>query len=133
MKASLQNVRTLEAKLIGLEMELKLMINDLAVIRNNIAQLVQIEKRLTHNINFLKKEKIIANASEYRKSSIELSVTKDRLKTYCNLENAFADKILKAENMQEEFMEKYEKAKKRLENEKIILLFNPKKTKKTKK
>lgn len=132
MRASLQRVKTLEAKLIGLEMELKLMINDLAIIKYNITQLVQMEKRLVYNINFLKKDKVIATASEYKKSVEELGAARESLQTYYDLEKAFISRIEEAEKLYSEFMEEYERAKGKLENEKVILLFDPKKRKKKK-
>jgi len=127
MTTLLNKVKKLKDALLGLEMELDILEADLFELTVDLKHLNKIEESLIYNIDFLKKDGIIAVASEYKKSVEQLKTVRDKILKYQSLKNkvmnSMKQKIQSKDFYQEEFNKKY----KELENNQILLVFRKKK------
>ena len=132
MKKDLLKVKLLRDHMIGLRMELDLVINDLSVVNTDLEYLEKIEQDLVTNIIILKKEKVIAIASQYKKSLLELESVRKNISHYRNTKLQLDRKYeIKSKSYQRIF-EDYEHRRKIMERSKVILLFDQKKRRKKK-
>jgi septal ring factor EnvC (AmiA/AmiB activator) len=72
MKKSLNRLTTLKGFLLGLEMEMDLVEQDIESLTNNLKILNKLKETLEYNINFLKKKGVVATIENYYKSVSEL-------------------------------------------------------------
>lgn len=82
MKKELVDLKRVRDNLIGLEMELSNVEIDISAVGSDIDFLHSIQRSLVDNLNFLKKEKIITVASEFKKIKEDLKKVRDNLKNY---------------------------------------------------
>lgn len=130
MKSDLQKLRKIKNAIIGIKMQLNLIEGDLLTIDNNLDHLHKIEEDLMFNINLLKNEKIIAIASQYKQSKIELKVIRKNISNYEKMKKSLANKMIFFLKSHQSNMEEYKELKKTVDNRKVILLFDPKRKKK---
>jgi len=93
MKKDLQQVKRLRDHMIGLRMELDLIVNDLSVKTTDLEFLETLEGDLVYNINVLRQEKIIAIASQYKKSLLELESVRKKHSILQKREKNIGEKI----------------------------------------
>ena len=124
MKESLVRVKHLRDTLVGLEMQIGSIQQDLSIIDYNLAHLRRLERELVFNINFLKKEKIIAIAQEYKKSVLELKSVRKSIVKYVNDEIRISAKLERYIKRYSEYEEEFLSAQRQLENEKVVLIFD---------
>ena len=123
-------VRKLKSYLVGLEMELSMLEENIVSTKNTISYLRKMEEDLSSNIKFLKKEKVISIASEYRKSIEELKIIKKNLSQYQSATINMSEEYGRKRREYDENYEKYKSLEHYIENRRVILLFDPKKRKK---
>ena len=124
MKRDLQKVKILRDHVLGLRMELDLIVNDLRIINIDLEYLENIEEELVYNIKILKREKVVAIISQYKKSLLELESVKKNITHYRNNKAILEQKYeIKTKNYKKTH-EDYEIRRKAMENSKVILLFN---------
>ena len=130
MKKDLQILKVAEKAIIEIEMRLNMVESDLIVINNDLDYLRKIKEDLEYNIDLLKKEKVIAIASQYKRSIDELSVVNTNIYNYESMKKVLALKMGNLLKQHEEHREFHDNLKKTLSNRKVILLFDPQRKKK---
>jgi len=130
MKRDLQRLKIAEKTIIEIEMRLNLIEGDLIVINSDLDYLNKIKEDLEYNIDLLKKEKIIAIASQYRRSINELAVVNTNIHNYENMKKALALRMGMVLKQHKEVKELHDNLKRALSDRKVILLFDPKRKKK---
>ena len=130
MKPSLKKVKHLRDTLVGLEMQIGTINQDLSIVAYNLTHLRKLENDLIFNIIFLKKDKIIAIASEYKKSKEELKSVQKSIRKYVNDEIRLSRALEEYTRKFNTCVEEYEFARKQLDSEKVILIFDPSKRRK---
>lgn len=130
MKRDLQQVKRLRDHMIGLQMELDLIVNDLTVKATDLEFLEKLEGDLCYNINLLRQEKVIAIASQYKKSLLELESVRKNISFYKNTKRVLEARYEVKKRAYDRASEDYEARRKAIENSKVILLFDQKKRRK---
>lgn len=130
MKESLLKVKKLQDTVVGLEMQINVCRQDLDIINHNLTILYKAEEDLVFNINFLKKEKIVAVATEYKRSIDDLIDVRKKISQLTSNKIQVERKLEKNLKNFEEYMGEWEYAKKQLDNEKVVLVFDPSKKRK---
>ena len=125
MKEDLQKLKKIRDTVVGLEMQLNLIHSDMDVIMADLLHMYAIEAELTENINILKKDKIVAVVSEYKKSVYELGVVRKNIAQWRNKELLLSRRMEIKERAYKSNIEQFELLKKVLERQKVILLFDP--------
>lgn len=103
----------LEKKISSLEQKIK-------VVNHNIQYLKKLEKDLILNISFLKRDKIITIASEYKKTTKELETVRKELTFHIETLNALTDEYNTQFKELKQDLKKYNAIAK----DKKIILFN---------
>lgn len=101
------------------EMRIKTVEQSIVVLEKEIANLVNLEKKLKENISCLKRESIIAIAQEFRKAKEDLKSAKTKIASLTNDKNHFKKVIVDMVN----FLEKSRKELAKLENSNNVLKF----------
>lgn len=125
-------VKELRGKLMGYEMELNILEADYIEITRELRQLSELESTLIYNINFLKNEAKIAVASEFNKSIKQLKEVRKRMSKYIGLKSQISSKMREVGKNYDYYRDQFDKAFDQLENEKVILVFDPSKRKRKK-
>lgn len=130
MKESLLRAKKLQDIVVGLEMQINVFEQDLNIIEHNLTTLYKAEKDLVFNINFLKKEKIVAVAVEYKRSINDLANVRKKISELVSNKNKVKKDLNKKLKNFEKYMQEWKYAKKQLDNEKVVLIFDPSKKRK---
>lgn len=130
MKDDLHKLKRIRDTIIGLEMQISLLRGDLDIIVRDLLHMYAVEEELIENIKVLKTDKIVAVASEYKRSIIELSSVRRKIDQWRNKELLLIRKLEIKEKSYEMNVLDFEVLKKRLEKKKVILLFDPSKRRK---
>ena len=122
-KKKLESLKQLQGAVLGIEMELKLLSDDLETVERNIIYLNKIEGDLLYNIKLHKSNHIVSVVSEYRKSINQLATVRKKLAEHkskkFSLEAALEKKIKNYEYYNKELEVEFE----RVNSESVILLF----------
>jgi len=127
MTTLLNKVKKLKDALLGLEMELDILEADLFELTVDLKHLNKIEESLIYNIDFLKKDGIIAVASEYKKSVEQLKTVRDKILKYQSLKNKVMNSMKQKIQSKDFYQEEFNKRYKELENNQVLLVFKIKK------
>ena len=127
MKESLVREKKIRDTLIGYEMAIDLIENDLRAVGKELTTLKQIKKELEYNINFLKKDGIVAVASEYKKSVIQLERVSSKIMKLVTLKSELSNRLMQNETSHKFYFNEYKKIHKQLEEEKVIIPFSKRK------
>jgi len=123
-------LRSLKNHLIGLEMTLDIIERDLLIAHQNLDYLTKVEQDLIINITFLKKEKIVSIASEYKKAKEELIIVRKNIQHYQNTRVKLERENEGRRRAYQKYYQEYKDLERFLENRKVILLFDPSRKKK---
>ena len=93
MTKLLSNVKKLKDTLLGLEMGLDILESDLFEIVLNLKNLKQMQVSLEYNIEYLKRDKIIAVASEFKRSVELLKTTNSKISKNNVIKNELINQI----------------------------------------
>tara|TARA_R100000951_G_C2604167_1_gene169104 strand:+ start:488 stop:892 length:405 start_codon:yes stop_codon:yes gene_type:complete len=119
----LEKVNELRGIMLGLEMNLKLLDDDLDEVVKNLIHLHKIESDLVYNIKLHKSGKVITVAKEYRRSIDELKIIKEEIIKHKNNKDMIQKKMEKKLKAYDYYLSEYEQAFDDLNSEKVILLF----------
>jgi hypothetical protein len=109
--------------LMGLELNLKLLEDDIENVQSNIAYLKNIKKDLEYNINLHRSDKVITVVEGYRKSLEELKSIKKEIEKFENSEKKLKLKMEQKLKTYDYYFEEYVKEIESLKKEAKILLF----------
>ena len=126
----INRLKQLRDQIVGIEMNLSLIQSDLTAIDGDIKFLEDLALVLKENIEVLKSDKIIAVASEYKRTLAELKTVKENLNFYIRTKQDLLRNKERHDRMREASLAEYESLKKQIDNRKVILLFDPTKRKK---
>jgi hypothetical protein len=126
----INRLKQLRDQIIGIEMHLDLVQNDLSAIDRDIEFLQDLALVLNENIEVLKTDGIIAVASEYKKAIEELKTVKTNLEYYFDMKNILTRDSVRHTKMREDSILEFEELKKKMDSRKVILLFDQSKRKK---
>lgn len=107
----------------GLELNLKLLEDDIENVQSNIAYLKNIKKDLEYNINLHRSDKVITVVEGYRKSLEELKSIKKEIEKFENSEKKLKLKMEQKLKTYDYYFEEYVKEIESLKKEAKILLF----------
>lgn len=119
----IKRISKLRGEVLGLEMALKLLEDDLEAVLDSLILLNKLETDLEYNIDFLKKPGIISMVNEYRRSKHELKIVKKEIAQQTHLQNKLMDRMEKKTKSYEYYINELEVAYKELEEESVILIF----------
>jgi len=122
----IKKIYKLRGEVLGLEMALKLLEDDIDAVVESLMILRRLEADLEYNIDFLKKPEIISMVVEYKKSIDELKIVKKEISQYISLQNKLDAKMEKKLKSYEYYINELEIAYKELEKEPVILIFKRK-------
>jgi hypothetical protein len=131
MQKDLLRLKHLRDSIIGIEMQLSMVDRDLFAVNKDIAYLSDLEGVLVENIKILKSDKIIAIASEFKRSIEELKKVRENLAFYSGMKIKLEKKAEKFEKMKIVYLEDFRVMKNLLDSSKVILLFDPSRKKNT--
>lgn len=130
MKNDLHKLKKIRDTVIGLELQLNTLQAEMEIAEDNLTQLYMMEAELIENIDVLRKEKIVAMASEYRKSVDGLIHVRKKIDLWRNKKLVLDRKLEIKQKSYQSYKRDFDTLKKQLDNRKVILLFNPKSRKK---
>jgi len=130
MREDLVKLKILRDTLIGLEMDVSMAEKELEIITTDIHYMEIAESTLKENLNILKRERVIAMASQYKKSIQELSHIHSKIKTYRVHATRLEKRLDELVRRHKVYLEDYKAQKKFVEGQKVILFFDPKKRRK---
>lgn len=124
MRDDLVKLKRLQDTVIGLELELDMTEKEILVLSSDIGYMEIARDTLIENLKILKKEKIIAMVSQYKKSINDLNYITNKIRKFkkklFELEQHY-DKNLRHYNI---YKKDYLEHKKLVENQKVILYFD---------
>lgn len=131
MRKDLARLKTLRDNLIGLEMDLDITEKELDILDKDVGYLEIARSTLLENLKILKKEKVIAIASQYKKTIAELQYVEDKIIAYRKHIFSLEQKLKKLERLHSIYLTDYKEQKRLVESQKVILVFDPKRKKKS--
>jgi len=130
MNKDLFKLKSLRDKVIGIEMQFTLIETDLSATARDISFFDDLLNGLKENIALLRKDGIVAIASEYKKVNEELKTARKNLSFYKNLHGKLQSELDMYKTMYDETLKEYKNLEKSINNEEIVLKFDPSKRKK---
>ena len=127
MTTLLNKVKKLKDALLGLEMELDILESDLFELTVDLKHLHKAKEGLMYNIDFLKKDGIVAVASEYKKSVEQLKIISGKILKYQALKSKVMSNMKEKIKSKDFHQKSFEEAYKELENDPILLVFKKRK------
>ena len=119
----LEKVEKLRGVILGLEMSLKLLDDDLEEVNKNLTYLNKFKKDLIYNINLHRSGKVVTIVTAYRKSIEELEICNNEILKYINYKTKIQRDIDKKSKLHECYLLDFDVAFDALKNEAVILLF----------
>jgi len=120
----LVRIKKIRGQVLGLEMALKLIEDDLDVVLDRLIFLLKVEEDLVYNIDLHRSNKVITVVSEYKKSIQELGNIRKEIIKHKNLKSRLQKKLEKKLESYSYYIDELEAAYKDLEAEQVILLFD---------
>jgi len=119
----LQKLRNLRGHVLGLEMGLNLLEQDLDIVEKHIVYLSQLQDNLTYNINLHRSSAVISVMKEYKKSLYELGLVNSELSKHHNRRKTIENKLHIQTQNYKYYSQEYHNTYQELQNESVILLF----------
>ena len=119
----LQKVNELRGIMLGLEMNLKLLDDDLESVDMELIHYEKMESDLIYNINLHKSGTVITVVREYKRSIDELKIIKQEIIKFKNFRDSVMKKMDKKLESHKYYLDKFEQAYEDLNSESVILLF----------
>lgn len=130
MNKELQKLKRLKDNIVGIEMKIMLIDEDLTLVEKDIDFLENLQFMLEENIHTLKYEATVIIASEYKKIIDELRRVRKNLLFYIRKHEELLMNFDEYQQIREEYIKKYEEYKHYVDNIQSILVFDPAKRKK---
>lgn len=109
--------------MLGLEMNLNLLEEDLDVVDKNLIYLSRMRDDLIYNINLHRSGEVVTVIKEYRRSIDELEIVKEEIIKYENHRKMLKSKMEKKMKAYDFYLDEYKKAYNELNSEPVLLLF----------
>ena len=122
-KKKSSRIEEIAGTLMGLELSLKLLEDDIETIQSSIVYLEKIKEDLEYNINLHRSDKVITVVEGYRKSLNELKSVKKELKRFENSEKTLKRKMDEKLKTYDYYFEEYVKEVENMKKQTKILLF----------
>jgi hypothetical protein len=119
-----ERVEEIKGIILGLELKLGLLEDDLITVIANLKQLNTMKEDLIYNINLHRGDTVITVMKEYKRSIDELKLVRGELSNHEKLRVTLKTQINSKSKRHDYYMDEYDKAYSDLENESVILLFN---------
>lgn len=127
MKRKKSKIDELRGKLMGLEMALQMLEDDLDTINANLAYLEKLRKDLVYNINLHRSGKVITVVTEYKKSIDELEVVRAEIVKFQNHKDTVKKSMAKKLKTYDYYFTDYVEEVDRAQRQPKILLFRKEK------
>lgn len=121
--ANLEEIKDLECRLMDLEVDLKIVYDELDVVLLNLIYLSKKEKDLVYNINLHKNPNIITVIKEYKFSLEDLEHVKKQISKNTHRKKLIQSKLDKKLENYKYLKNKLEDKYQEVEDSKVILLF----------
>ena len=122
-KKKSSRIEEIAGTLMGLELSLKLLEDDIETVQSIIVYLEKIKEDLEYNINLHRSDKVITVVEGYRKSLNELKSVKKELKRFENSEKTLKRKMDEKLKTYDYYFEEYVKEVENMKKQTKILLF----------
>jgi hypothetical protein len=118
-----KRLRELQNKLLGIELDLDLIEQDIENIDSDINYLILMEEETIYNINILKQDKIVADIKAYRLAWIKLVNIRTKISELRSKRSQLGIKLDNRVNAKDFYDREWDKMHREMEDEKVILLF----------
>jgi hypothetical protein len=118
-----KRLRELQNKLLGIELDLDLIEQDIENIDSDINYLILMEEETIYNINILKQDKIVADIKAYRLAWIKLVNIRTKISELRSKRSQLGIKLNNRVNAKDFYDREWDKMHREMEDEKVILLF----------
>ena len=122
-KKKSSRIEEIAGTLMGLELSLKLLEDDIETVQSSIVYLEKIKEDWEYNINLHRSDKVITVVEGYRKSLNELKSVKKELKRFENSEKTLKRKMDEKLKTYDYYFEEYVKEVENMKKQTKILLF----------
>ena len=119
----LKNLREYQEMVLGIEMNLKLLEDDLDTISRGIVYLTRLENDLIYNINLHRSNEVISVVTEYKRSVDELGEVRKRIAEHKSKKNTIETRLKKKLESYDYYIRELEAEYDRVNSEPVILLF----------
>ena len=122
-KKKSSRIEEIAGTLMGLELSLKLLEDDIETVQSNIGYLEKIKEDLEYNISLHRSDKVITVVEGYKKSLDELKSVKKELTKFENSKKMLKRKMDEKLKTYDYYFEEYVKEVENMKKETKILLF----------
>ena len=119
----LARIKELRGVMLGLEMNLKLLDDDLGEVDKNLTYLHRLQSDLVYNINLHKSGKVITIMTAYKRSIDELELCRTEITKYRNFRSNIQKELDKKIESYDYYLSEYERSYDDLNNDAVVLLF----------
>ena len=119
-------LKEIQAKLLGIELNLDLTEQSIEEIGADINFLGLMEEETVYNINFLKKNGIVADLKTYRQSWVKLSHIRTKTQQLMSKKGSLNRELEKQVKAKEYYDLEWDKLHRAMEDDKIVLVFKRK-------
>lgn len=116
----------IKGSILGIQMALKLLEDDLDAIIEQLNVLSKMEEDLEYNVKFLKKPEVISVITEHKKSITELKKVRSEIDKYKSLKNKIESDITKKFENYDYYIKEFENMYQDIEAEPVVLDFKGK-------
>lgn len=122
-KTKLQRIKELQGVVLAIEMDLKLLDDDLDTVTKHITYLKRLENDLIYNINLHRSDQVISVVTEYKKSLNELDLVRQEMSKQKSKIAVIKNRIDRKMKAYDYYMQQFDQEFNRLNSEPVILLF----------
>lgn len=118
-----RKLRDIQSRLLGIELDLDLIEQDLEEIVSDINYLILLEEETVYNINLLKQHGIVADLKSYKQSWQKLSHIRSKVEELGIKKFTFVTKMNQKVLAKEYYDKEWDELHRQMEDEKVILVF----------
>ena len=118
-----KKLRDIQSRLLGIELDLDLIEQDLEEIVSDINYLILLEEETVYNINLLKQHGIVAELKSYRQSWQKLAHIRSKVQELGIKKFTFVTKMNQKVLAKEYYDKEWDELHRQMEDEKVILVF----------
>lgn len=124
MREDLAELKILQDRVIGLELEISIIAKDIEILEKDIYYLKIAQYTLKENLRVLKSEKVIAMVNQYKKSIEELDYVSSKIMVYSNKLKNKVKQFNKLTLQKSSALIEFDQVSKIIENRRVVLLFD---------
>ena len=122
-----KKLKELQSRLLGIELDLDLIEQDIEAIDGDINYLNLVEEETIYNINILKQDGIVADLKSYKQSWQKLAHIRTKVEDLKRKRGMLATKLKQRVASKEYYDKEWDNLHKEMEDEKVILVFKKRK------